>query len=226
MIITIDGPAASGKSTAAKELAHRLGYYYLNSGMLYRVLGYILLHDKKIPLKQLSTIDVHAIDSCLPLIEYGYDKNSDRIQVLVNGADVTQLLKDPEIDNAASLLGSNAYARKALSEYQRFLAQKKVNIVIEGRDAGSVVFPDADLKLFITATPEIRAARWQKDQEARGNNVSYADALVAITARDARDSQRSIAPLKVPEGAVVLDSSNLSKDEIFKKLEEIVKKYL
>lgn len=150
MIITIDGPAASGKSTVAKAIAQKLHYYYLNSGMLYRALGYCLVHNAQVSLEDLKHCDIAQREKCLDEIHYHYDVATGAIKVLLGDNEVTPFLKEPLIDKAASLVGENEKARMFLREKQKFIG-KNGNIIAEGRDAGSKVFPQAHVKFFLTA---------------------------------------------------------------------------
>lgn len=222
MIITIDGPAASGKSSAARALAQKLHFYYLNSGMLYRALGYCLLHNGHSDLEHLRSCDITTRQKCLETLHYRYDVQTGVMKMFIGDSDVTAQLKDPIIDKAASLVGENKQARTFLMNFQRSLAND-YNLVAEGRDAGSVVFPDADLKFFLTARLEVRALRWFKDQHEKGNkSITFEDALTFVKERDNRDTQRAHAPLHIHADDIVLDNSNLSLQETIEKLCAII----
>ena len=218
MIITIDGPMASGKSTTAYRLAHELTFFYLNSGFLFRGLAYAILkishHFGR------SQFDVNAVDfiGLLPRLSYANDASSGA-RILFDHVDITSELKDPEVATLASMLGTDLEVRSALAVWQQELVRGKDSIV-EGRDAGSVVFADAEAKIFLTARPEIRAARWQREQAARGNNISFQEALEAVNTRDERDSNRKIAPLIVPQGAIIIDNSELSLNETMAEIKK------
>ncbi len=222
MIITIDGPAASGKSTAARALAQKLHYYYLNSGMLYRALGYCLLHNAEVPLQLLRGCDIQKRQKCLEALRYTYDIERGTMAMFINDVDVTAFLKDPLIDKAASLVGENKQARLFLLNLQRTLAND-YDTIAEGRDAGSVVFPQADIKFFLTARPEVRALRWLKERKNHTSNAAtFEEAVKIIRERDDRDSNRIDAPLHIHADDIVIDNSSLSLEQTLQKLLEIV----
>ncbi len=201
MIITIDGPAASGKSSVAKMLSCKLNYYYLNSGHLYRAVAYVLLNNP-----ELSYQDI------LDNLSYKYSCDLSA-RVYYKSEDITQHLRGAEVTSKASVISADPELRHALLEFQRQMARDN-NIVADGRDMGTVVFPDAEYKFFITASPEVRAARWRADQIKLGNNMSEAQALDWVNERDSRDINRPISPLVPAADAVVVDTSNLSLTEV------------
>ena len=210
MIITIDGPVASGKSTVSRMVAHRLGYYYICSGLLYRSLAYLLVNKYGYTHETIAHATQADVVSCFDPIRfsYCYDENIQE-HVFFDNEDITSFLKERYIDTVSSLVSVNTFARQAIMHMQRAIAMKK-NVVIDGRDVGSVVFPDADIKFFMTASIEVRAERWRKDQEKYGNYFSLDQAIASIAERDSRDENRSIAPLIVPQDAVVIDTSSLT----------------
>ncbi len=212
MIITLDGPTASGKSTAARLLAHRLGFFYLSSGLLYRALAYILLRDYEYTL---ATIADPAIDTVKQILDpkrykYLYDVEHNE-RIFFDEVNITCQLQDDRIGQGASIVSTNQQVRISIDEMQRTLA-KDHNIVIDGRDAGSVVFPHAAHKFFLTASEAVRAQRWYERQKKQGDDVTIDEAYRFIRMRDARDTQRAHAPLIIPAGAHVIDSSHLSLD--------------
>jgi CMP/dCMP kinase len=224
MIITIDGPAASGKSTVARALAQKLHYYYLNSGMLYRALGYCLMHHAEIALEDLRNCDMQTRIHCLKDLQYSYDVSTGIMKIFIEKEDVTASLKAPVIDKAASLVGENKKARDFLLEFQRSIAHMHPNLIAEGRDAGSVVFPQANIKFFLTAHPEVRALRWLNDQNKRGNkNVTFEQAIQTIKDRDARDANRPHAPLKVYADDIIVDNSHFNVEQTLKLILDIIK---
>jgi CMP/dCMP kinase len=225
MIITIDGPAASGKSSVAQKLAQTLHYYYLNSGMFYRALGYCLLHNAHLSLENLKNCDIETHKPCLDSIHYSYDNTTGEMKVFVNENDVTSFLKDATIDKAASLIGENKKARDFLLKAQRDNAGNYSNIIAEGRDVGSVVFPHAQLKFFLTAHQEVRALRWLNDQIMRENKkVTYDQALQIIKERDERDVNRPHAPLNVYPDDIVIDNSHLNLEQTLALILDSVKR--
>jgi len=203
MIITIDGPAGTGKSTAARGLAERLGFAYLDTGAMYRAVGFACLQrgvDPADPAASASlamTIDIHV----------------DGRETRLDGVDVTDAIRSPEATAAASIVAQNPAIRSRLVELQRRIAADG-NYVCEGRDQGTVVFPQAEAKFFVTAAPEVRAERRRKELEERGETISLAEMLAQQDERDRRDQERDVAPLRPAADAVSIDTSNLSTDEV------------
>lgn len=222
MIITIDGPTASGKSTVARLLAKHLDYYHLCSGLLFRALAYIL--HTRVGYQPDDFSNEHK-DICKDIdckhLEYKYDSKTGA-HVFYKGVDVTPHLKNKVIDRYASLVATNKGIREALKKFQRSLA-KKHNMIVEGRDSGSVVFPDADLKIFLTASPEARARRWLTDQKRKGKEYTYEQALMIVNERDARDKNRQIAPLVVPDGAVIVENSGMTLEQTVDTIIDLIK---
>lgn len=224
MIITIDGPAASGKSTVARALAQKLHYYYLNSGMLYRALGYCLLNHAGLTLERLKDCDIETRKHCLEVLSYDYDVSNGTMKMIVDGNDVTSFLKQPIIDKAASLVGENKKARDFLLKVQRAVAHNHPDLIAEGRDAGSVVFPQAKIKFFLTAHQEVRALRWLNDQIKQGNKtVTFEQAVQTIKERDERDTNRPHAPLGVYADDIVVDNSHLSLEQTLALIVDVIK---
>lgn len=213
MVITIDGPVASGKSTAARKLAARIGYYHFSSGLLYRALGYLLVHDSNYTLDRLYSPDPQDIEYYLAPERFvcTFDAGG-KFHILWKGTDLVPLLKDKQIDQWASIISMNSLVRDRMLALQRLLG-RTYNLVVDGRDSGSVVFPDAKLKFFLTASLEVRAKRWQQTQQSLGNTVSLSEVLHEIQERDERDKNREIAPLIVPENAIIIDNSGQSVHE-------------
>lgn len=223
MIITIDGPTESGKSTTAQQLAQKLGFYYLNSGLLYRAFAYVLL-EKGYTLATLSNISSSDIQSFLNPNRLTYEVDSANNPIVkFDNNDITPLLKGTAvIDQASSIVSTHADVRQALFSFQRDLATKH-NLVIDGRDTGSVVFPHAEYKFYLTADINVRAQRWIIDQQARGRAVTLQEARQQLEIRDKRDTERAIAPLKVPEGAIIVDNSLWTLEETVSQLLKIIK---
>jgi CMP/dCMP kinase len=224
MIITIDGPAASGKSTISRTLAHELNYFYLCSGLLYRALAYLLVNHRNYSLESLENPSSSDIDDCLnpEKFIYCYDRNNNE-HIFFAHEDITPYLKEKIIDQLTSIISGNTYARMAITKMQKHIAFENDTIVIEGRDVGSHVFPDADIKFFITASIDVRAQRWKKDQEKYGNNFTIEQAITTITDRDERDKNRVVGPLIVPENAIIIDTSDLTIVESVNKMLEYLK---
>lgn len=223
MIITIDGPVASGKSTVSRMLAHELGYYYLCSGLLYRALSYLLITVRGYTLQTLDQVTQKDIDYCLDngQFSYRYDAHNGE-HIFFADKNITPYLKDRLIDTVASIISVRPEVRHAITEVQHTISSCH-DIVTDGRDVGSVVFPRAEYKFYVTASVEIRAQRWRKDQEKYGNHVSHQEAIAAITDRDERDKNRAIAPLIVPKNAIIIDTSDLNVEQTVKKMLEYIK---
>ncbi|MBQ3694753.1 MAG: (d)CMP kinase [Synergistaceae bacterium] len=201
-IITIDGPAGAGKSSAAKDVARELGIKYLDTGAIYRAIALILAKS------EISPDNDEYLREALSEIKIilRYDK------VLVNDFDVSGEIRTPEVDELASLYSAVPAVREALLGLQQ--EQKNYgSIVAEGRDVGSVVFPDAKVKFYLTASPEVRAKRRYDERIAKGKNANYDEILRAIKERDINDSTRKTAPLSIPEGAIYLDTSDMTEKE-------------
>ena len=221
MIITIDGPVASGKSAVARLLAHQRQLFYINSGMLFRAVAYLLTEKCHLPIEQLVTLTHDQIIQCLHVSKLNYVYQEGKEQILYDGENITWHLKTADMDHAASVAGTNPDIREILLKIERKLAEYH-DIVIDGRDTGSVVFPEADVKIYLTASPEIRARRWQKDQAEKGNNFSLEETLQEINKRDERDKTRLVAPLVKPDKALVIDSSDKMLNEIVAQIERFL----
>lgn len=216
MIITIDGPVASGKSTVAQKVAQKLDIYLLNTGYLYRALAYILKNNFNYSKEQISNPDLQNLKEILESSEfkYAYDKGP---HVFFKDKEITEFLKTDEIDKLASIISANKLVRYILLDYQRNFA-KNNDIVAEGRDTGSVVFPNADYKFFITASSEVRAKRWQHSMEKKGKFFNFEESLKQINERDERDKNREVAPLIIPDNALVIDTSDMTIDDAVKEI--------
>lgn len=213
--IAIDGPAGAGKSTMAKRLAEALGYVYVDTGAIYRTVGYHM------NLMGIGPKDVDGITRLIDDVnlEITYDAEGKQHMIL-NGADVSDEIRTPEMSMIASSISAHKVVRDFLLETQRDLA-RKFNIVMDGRDIGTVVLPGADLKIYLTAAPEIRAMRRVAQHREAGQAVDEKKILQEIIARDEQDMNRPIAPLRRAEDAVLLDTSYLNVEETIARLLEI-----
>ncbi|MEX0704056.1 MAG: (d)CMP kinase [Planctomycetales bacterium] len=212
MIVTIDGPAGSGKSTAARELAARLGFRFLDTGAMYRAVAWECLARGVRPD---DDEQVAAIANRLRIeLPAG--------RVLVDGRDVTEALRTPEVTEAASLVAVHPEVRRAMVRLQR-AAAAGLDVVAEGRDQGTVAFPDAECKFFLTADAEERARRRQEELREQGSDVPFEQMLAWIRERDERDEQRSVAPLKPAPDATRIDTSHRPIDEVIALLERTVR---
>lgn len=211
-IITIDGPSGAGKSTISKLLAARLHYTYLDTGAMYRVVG-LQVERAGLDLEAEGAREdlvqlLAGLDMTLAPGEEGKDTRA-----FLNGEDVSDAIRTPEMAMVASRVSAQAEVRKKLTEMQRTIG-KNGAIVAEGRDMGTIVFPDAMHKFFLDASPEERAQRRQKQLAENGQKVEFQEILAQIQKRDRADSGRSLAPLQSAENAVIIDSSEMSIDEV------------
>lgn len=214
LIITIDGPAYSGKSSAAKLLAEEFNYYYINSGLLYRAIAYILIKKLNLSLEKVKFIEKKELCKILNInnISYKY-KNFKDATIYYNNQSITSYLKATRVSNWASVLSTNLAIREIITNYQRRLA-KEHSVIIEGRDAGSVVFPNADYKFFLTASIKVRAERCKFfQQKYKSQKNSLEKCIKIIKERDYRDKARKIAPLTIPKNAIIIDNSNLDLNQ-------------
>lgn len=224
MIITIDGPAGSGKSTVAQRVAQQLWIYYLNTGMLYRAVAYLLFYDSAGIFKGNLDADISQLTreqlDALPKIEYSYSVAG--AAVAVRGQDFTQqLFAIAGIDQLASRVSALPVVRAYLLDVQRDVA-KKHDVIADGRDCGTVVFPQAEYKFYLTASVDVRASRRMRDAKTLALGLTFEQARADVAARDERDQNREIAPLRIPEGAVVIDASDLTIDQVVERVIEVV----
>nr|WP_326171229.1 (d)CMP kinase [uncultured Oscillibacter sp.] len=205
--IAIDGPSGAGKSTLARSAAGKLGYLYVDTGAIYRTVGYYA-HTHRIDPK-----DEAAVTACLPevTVELAYGRDGQQC-MLLNGEDVTAAIRLPEISLCASAVSAHPGVRGFLLEMQRKLAREH-SVIMDGRDIGTVVLPDAEVKIFLTASPEARARRRCLELEQRGMPQPYEKVLQEIEERDWNDIHRPIAPLRQAEDAVLLDTTDLDFQE-------------
>lgn len=224
MIITIDGPTKSGKSTVAELLAQKLGFNHLNSGLLYRALAYLLLNKKYYGITDLHDPLRHDISYFVDPSRFivTFDQNG-LTRVLFEQEDITDSLKDSTIDTAASILSANEFVRQKVTDLQRMLAQEQ-DIVLDGRDAGTNVFPHADHKFYLTASDSVRAVRWQQTMAKKGVRFSLAEAMKNVAERDRRDKSRKVAPLKVPEDATIIDNSDDAIEQTVQEMYDCIRK--
>ncbi|MCD8200170.1 MAG: (d)CMP kinase [Coriobacteriaceae bacterium] len=219
MIIAIDGPAGSGKSTVAREVAKILGFHYLDTGAMYRAVSWLAL-ERGIALDDAEALgDLAASER----IEFAHEEgNPIATGVSIAGNDVTDAIRTPEIDKAVTPVSATPSVREALVEQQRAIAASD-DIVMEGRDIGTVVFPDAEVKIFLTADADERARRRSNQNLTQGYGETDTEAILAdLKRRDEADSTRAVAPLKPAPGAVEVDTTSLSIEQVCKCITDIV----
>ena len=190
--VAIDGPAGAGKSTIARRLAEELGYRYVDTGAIYRTVAYFMEYDE-----------------------------NDVQHMLMNGMDVTDDIRTQDISQKASLISAHACVREMLLDMQREVAQK-YNVIMDGRDIGTVVLPKATVKIFLTASAEIRAKRRCDELNAKGQKANYATVLKEIQQRDYQDSHREIAPLKMARDSIKVDTTDMTIDEAVAQIKQII----
>jgi len=210
-VLTIDGPSGSGKGTIAQLVAKKLGWHYLDSGAIYRVLAHAAIkHDIALD----DEAKLAEIASTLDLV---FVINDEQLVVTLEGQDVSQLIRSEKAGNAASKVAALPLVRAALLERQRQF-QQAPGLVTDGRDMGTVVFPNAEFKAFLTASAEVRAERRYKQLKQKGIESNLSDLISEISERDKRDRERTVAPLIAAEGALVLDSSEMGIETVFEHI--------
>lgn len=213
-VLTIDGPSGSGKGTVAQRMAKELGWHYLDSGALYRVLAQAVLKHG------IDLADEPAVVEIAHNLDVEFVVEEDMLIVLLEGQDVSILIRSEQAGNAASKVAALPQVRSALLERQYSFRQAP-GLVTDGRDMGTVVFPDARFKVFLNASAEERAKRRHKQLKEKGIESNLSRLVSEISERDQRDSQRSVAPLKPAEDAVQLDSTRLGINDVFHRVREI-----
>lgn len=213
--VAIDGPAGAGKSTLARRLAADFGYIYVDTGAMFRTIGLYALRAGKEPK------DNEAVDALLPNITLEFAFIEGEQHIYLNGEDVSTAIRTEEVGMAASAVGANPAVRAFLLEMQRDMARTQ-NILMDGRDIGTVVLPNATVKIFLTATAEARAERRAKELAEKGQPADLATVLADIRQRDYQDSHRAVAPLKQAEDAILVDTSDIGLQESFDLLKRTI----
>ena len=213
--VAIDGPAGAGKSTLARRLAADFGYIYVDTGAMFRAIGLYALRAGKDPK------DNEAVDALLPNITLEFAFIEGEQHIYLNGEDVSTAIRTEEVGMAASAVGANPAVRAFLLEMQRDMARTQ-NILMDGRDIGTVVLPNATVKIFLPASPEARATRRWKEYQQKGIDTPYEDVLADVKQRDYQDTHRAAAPLKQADDAVLLDTSELNFEQSFEAMKKII----
>ena len=215
--VAIDGPAGAGKSTIAKALAKELGFHYVDTGAIYRTLGYFF------DLIGIGPRDIDGItkyiDECVIEIEWDEDGSQ---HMFLNETDVSEEIRTPEISKIASAVSAHGLVRDALLDMQRNVA-KTHDVIMDGRDIGSVVLPRADVKFFLTASPEVRAQRRFEELQAKGSKDTYAKVLKEVNDRDHADMTRAVAPLKQTKSHILVDTSDMTIEQVIAHMGAIVR---
>ena len=215
MIVTIDGPAGSGKSTAARGLAERLGFDYIDTGAMYRAVAHSCLAA------DIDTTDRASVTQRAAELRIGFDGQD----VLLDGVNISTALRSPSISEAASRVAQHPGVRAEMVRQQQAMVRER-DLVTEGRDQGTEVFPNAECKFFLEASAEVRAVRRQEELLARGVEMPLEETLEQIRQRDHRDRTREISPLRPANDAIVIDSSELTADGVLDRFEAHVRQYL
>ncbi|MGN0662938.1 MAG: (d)CMP kinase [Faecalibacterium sp.] len=213
--VAIDGPAGAGKSTLARRLAAELGYIYVDTGAMYRAIGLYALRAGKDPK------DNAAVDALLPDIRLRLASIEGEQHIYLNDEDVSSAIRTEQAGMAASAVGANPTVRAFLLELQRDMARTQ-DVLMDGRDIGTVVLPDASVKIFLTASPEARAERRWKEYQAKGVDLSFEKVLSDVKQRDEQDMHRAAAPLRQAEDAVLLDTSALDFEQSLNAMKQII----
>ncbi|TYP75177.1 (d)CMP kinase [Aquimarina intermedia] len=221
IIIAIDGHSSTGKSTVAKQLAKALGYIYVDTGAMYRA---VTLYAMRKCFINDSHFNQEAIERYLPFIniKFKLNKKTGIAEVLLNNENVENEIRKLSVSNNVSQIAAISLVRQKLVQQQKLMGAER-GIVMDGRDIGTVVFPDAELKIFMTATAKDRAERRYKEITERGEQVSYEDVLKNVVNRDHIDSTRKDSPLRKADDAITIDNSNMTLDEQFQKILELAK---
>ena len=214
--VAIDGPAGAGKSTIARRLAKELGFYYVDTGAIYRTVAYFF------DLWGISPKDIDGITRYIDELTIKIEYDAEGVQhMIMNGMDVTDDIRTQEISQKASLVSAHAIVRDLLLDMQREMAEQH-NVIMDGRDIGTVVLPKATVKIFLTASPEVRAKRRTNELLAKGQKADYNRILKEIQQRDYQDTHREVAPLKMARDSVKLDTSDLDIDGVIAAMKEII----
>ena len=214
--IAIDGPAGAGKSTIAKKLAKDLGYIYVDTGAMYRAMAYYFLTNN------IKSDDVEMISKACQNVEISIVYKDGEQQVILNGENINAYIREEKVGNMASATSVYPVVREKLVELQRQLA-KRENVVMDGRDIGTVVLPDANVKIFLTASSKVRAKRRYDELTAKGISCDIDEIEKDIIDRDERDMNRETSPLRQADDAVFLDSSYMDIDEVVNAMKDIIK---
>lgn len=213
--VAIDGPAGAGKSTLARRLAAELGYIYVDTGAMFRTIGLYALRAGKDPK------DNEAVNALLPEIFLKFAFIEGEQHIYLNGEDVSTAIRTEEVGMAASAVGANPEVRAFLLGMQRDMA-KTQDVLMDGRDIGTVVLPDATVKIFLTASPEARATRRWKEYQQKGVEVSYEEVLADVRQRDYQDTHRAAAPLRQADDAQLLDTSEMNFEQSLEAMKKMI----
>ena len=216
LIIAIDGPSGAGKSTLGRMLARALNLLYIDTGSMYRAVALAVMESS------ISATDDVAVGSLAGRVDIDIKGDPDSLRVTLGGVDVTDLIRSEEITDLSSIISTIPEVRRAMVARQREMGEQ--GAVLNGRDIGTVVFPDADVKFFLTAVPQERATRRFNEERAQDPNADFEETFADMAERDRRDSTRTDSPLKAAEDAIIVDSTGLTIDEVFQKMMKAIDK--
>ena len=216
MVITIDGPAGAGKSTVGRLLAGRLGYLYMDTGAMYRAVAVLATERSRE-----NPLDEAALTEICGALDLHMRSDNSGMRLVVNGRDLTEEIRKPEISALASAVSAKAVVRRRLAEIQRRLGAAG-GIVAEGRDMGTVVFPQAEVKFFLDARPKVRGERRYRELAAKGEQATLLEVSAQLVARDRNDQDRELAPLKPAADAILLDSSERTVEEVVELMVRLI----
>ena len=214
LIIAIDGPSGAGKSTLGRMLARALNLLYIDTGSMYRAVALAVMESS------ISASDDIAVGSLASRVDIDMEGDPDSLKVILEGRDVTDEIRSEEVTDISSVISTIPGVRRAMVKRQREMGKR--GAVLNGRDIGTVVFPDADVKIFLTAAPDERAQRRFTEESEQNTDVSFEATFAEMIERDRRDSTRADSPLRIAEDAIVVDSTGLSIDEVFQKMMEAI----
>ena len=218
MIIAIDGPSGAGKSTLGRMIARALNLLYIDTGAMYRAAALAVIEAG------VSTSDNEAVASIVGRAKIGLEGDADSLRVMLDGRDVSRLIRTEEVSQWSSVISTIPEVRRTLVRCQREMGERASRgVVLDGRDIGTVVFPKADVKFFLTAAPEARAQRRYEEDRTKEREVTFEATLADINTRDQRDSTRDDSPLRIADDAIVIDSTELSIDGVFERMMEVIK---
>jgi cytidylate kinase len=216
MIIAIDGPSGAGKSTLGRMIARELNMLYIDTGAMYRAVAFAVIESG------VSTADKEAVARVAESAEINLAGDPDSLRVTLNGLDISDEIRTEQVSHTASVISVIGEVRRALVGRQREMGRRG-SVVLDGRDIGTVVFPEADIKFFLTAAPEERATRRYEEDRLKKQDVTFEETLADINTRDQRDSTRADSPLAIAEDAVVIDSTELSIEDVFERMMEVIR---
>ena len=214
IIVAIDGPAASGKSTVSKIIADKLNFNYIDTGAMYRCITLKMIRENILLTEEEKIIDL------LNRTEISFKNIDDNQHVFLDGEDVSELIRKPNVNELVSPVSAIKIIREKLVDLQRKLGDTE-NVIMEGRDITTVVFPNAEVKIYLDAKLEVRAERRYKELIEKGNDVTYEEILESVSKRDKNDMEKEFGALKIADGAIYIDSTDLTPEEVFEKIKEV-----